>query len=701
MFGSSEEVELVKTVCSHDCPDACSVILKVAGGKAVAFGGDPDHPITRGFLCGKVSHYEDVVNAPDRLVHPMRRKGRKGAGAFERISWDAALREVAARITSVRVQHGGEALLQYFYAGTMGNVQRFCGDALFHRLGATRLRSNICYYGADAGYAAVVGGGFGTDPEDVVHSDCIVVWGCNVVTTQVHLVPFFDEARQRGAELWAIDPYRNRTAAMADEWLQPRPGTDSALALGLICLLDERGAVDRRFIDERTVGYERLRGEVLPKHTLPRVEEITGIPRARIERLASRLAEARAPVFKVGIGLGRSAEGGGAVRAVTCLAGALGSFDRLGGGVLYDTGCEFKPNLDAVRRPDWLERPTRIVNMTDLGPALTSLSNPPIDLLYVHGANPAATAPLQEVVLQGLAREDLFTVVHERFLTDTARYADILLPAPTFVECADLYKSYGHLYYQYASRAVAPPGECLSNLEVIQRLGKALGFDDPWFDLSVEDLVRRVLATEHPNFRGVNVEAVLMGQTQRLNLPRGISGFAARFRTPSGKLEFYSRKLEEEGLPPLPDYFGDPFNTDPSSYPLRLITPPAHAFLNSSFGALERSRRKEGGSPSLLVHPVDAQSIEGGPAADGDLVELFNEHGVLRITARVSEDTQPGVVVAEGTWWPAHSAGARGINVLTSARLTDLGGGSTFHDNRVGMRVAARLDKDKLAGTGR
>jgi anaerobic selenocysteine-containing dehydrogenase len=684
MAGEPQTSSSFKTVCSHDCPDACSVLVTVEDGKAVRFRGDPDHPVTRGFLCGKVNHYEDVVYSPQRLLCPLRRMGKKGDGRFERLSWDEAIRIIAERIKETQSRSGGEAILQYYYAGTMGSVHRYSGDALFHRLQATTLRQNICYNGADAGYNAVVGNAYGLDPEDIVHSDLVVVWGCNVVTTQVHLVPFIEEARKKGAELICIDPYRNRTAALSDLWIQVKPGTDTALALGMMHILERDGLVDRGFIARRTVGYERLRGEVLRKYPPKRTAEITGARVESVELLAHRLAAAKAPVFKVGIGLGRNSHGAAGVRAICCLAGALGAYEKLGGGVQYDTGCEFKPNLSPVKRPDWLERPTRVLNMTDLGIALTEWGDPPIDFLYVHGTNPAATAPLQNLVLRGLAREDLFTVVHDRFLTDTARYADIVLPAVTFAESSDLYKSYGHLYFQYARRVISPPGECRANLDVIQALGKALGYRDEWFDKSVEALVREVLeTTDHPNFKGIDIERVLAGETVRLNVPRGVSGFAERFKTPSGKLEFVSEALEQEGLPAMADYTGDPFNEAGDLYPLRLLTPPAHAFLNSSFGAMGRAVEKEGKEPSVLIHPDDAGEIESG-----NEVELFNEHGVVKLLARVSKDTQPGVLVAEGTWWPLHGRNERGINALTSARLTDLGGGSTFHDNRVGLRKA-------------
>ena len=689
----------VSSVCSHDCPDACSVLIDVEGDgedrRAMRFRGDPDHPFTRGFLCGKVNAYEQIVYSPDRVLHPLRRTGPKGSGQFEPISWDRAIARIAEEIRATRASHGGESIFQYFYAGTMGQVHRFAGDALFHRLGATRQLANICYFGADEGYRVTVGSGYGLDPEDVVHSDLIVVWGANVVTTQVHLIPFFDEARKNGARLVVVDPYRNRTARSADEWISVEPGTDTALALSMLHVLERDGRLDSSFLDRRTVGFDALSRDVLPKYAPSRAETITGVEAATIERIAREIADARAPAIKVGIGLGRSSHGASAVRAICALAGGVGAYEKLGGGVLYDTGCEFRFNLDPIRRPDWLERDTRVVPQTDLGPLLAptghpdrlDLEGPPIRFLYVHGANPLATCPLQSVVRSGLERDDLFTVVHERFLTDTARYADLVLPAPTFAETSDLFKSYGHLHLKFAHRAIEPLGESRANLDVVQAIGKELGFDDPWFDRDVEGLVREVIdRTDHPNFAGIDADEVFAGKPFRLALPRGQSGFAERFATPSGKLEFRSEELALAGLPAVVDYRGDPFATDLAKYPLRLITPPAHAFLNSSFVSEEASRKKEGGTPRVLVHPRDAVCADGGSVESGDTVRLTNELGSVELEAKVTEDTRPGTIVAEGIWWPHHSQGGAGINTLTSNRLTDLGGGSTFHDNRVALR---------------
>ena len=673
-----------RSVCAHDCPDACSVLVTVEGGRATQFRGDPDHPFTRGFLCGKVNAYEKVVHSPERILSPMRRVGKKGEGRFERTSWDEAVRLIASKITTARDRWGGEALLQYYYAGTMGYVHRYSGDALFNRLGASTLRQNICYFGAEAGYEAVVGGGYGLDPEDVVHADLILVWGCNVVTTQVHLVPFIDEARKRGARLVVIDPYRTRTAQIADHHLKPRPGSDPALALALIHVLERDGLIDRSFIERRTSGWERLSAEVLPQYSPERTEELTGIPRLEIEQLAHAIGRAQAPVAKVGIGIGRSLNGGASMQAICCLMGAVGAYDKRGGGVLYDAGCEFKVNLAPIRRPDWLTSPTRVVNQTELAHALTKLANPPVTFLYVHGANPAATVPEQALLEEGLRRDDLFTVVHERFPNDTVRFADVVLPAPTFVETDDLFKSYGHLYLQYARRVIEPLGECRANLDVFQAIGRALGFHDPWFSKSVEELAREALTTtEHPNFQGLDVERILQGETTRLNIPRGLSCYHERFRTRSGKLEFDSELLRAQGLPSLPGWRGDPTNSDPARYPLRLLTPPGHHFLNASFGSNPDSVKRMGGEPRVFVHPDDARRYG---VDDGGEVELSNDLGAARLLSRVTEETQPGVVIAEGTWWPWHSRSGRGINALTSSRLTDIGGGSTFHDNYVAIR---------------
>ncbi len=680
---------ITKTVCSHDCPDACSVLVGVEDGRAVSFRGDPEHPFTRGFLCGKVNGYERIVYSPERILHPQRRFGAKGEGKFERISWDEAIGAIVDRIREARDRYGGESLLQYCYGGTMGNVHRFSGDALFHRLGATRLRQNICYFGTDAGYSSVVGGAYGLDPEDVVHSDLIIVWGCNVVSTQVHLIPFIDQARKKGARLVVIDPYRNRTAAIADEHLRVRPGTDAALALALSHVIVREGLEDGPFLRERSLGYERFGGEVLPDYAPEKVAGIVGLSVEEIEKLAREYAAARAPVIKIGIGLGRNSNGASGVRAICCLAGVVGAYLKTGGGVLYDSGCEFGMNLDAVKRPDWLERPTRVVNMTDIAEVLTDAADPPVTFLYVHGSNPAATAPDLARLERGLRREDLFTVVHERFPTDTVRFADIVLPAPTFAEVDDLYKSYGHLYLQMGRAAIPPRGECRPNLEVFQALGRALGFDDPWFSKTVEDFVRELLDTDNPNFEGLSAERVLSGETLRLNLPRSESGFLDGFATPSGKLEFYSSTLEDEGHSPLPGYLGDVFGADDGQrHPLRLLTPPAHHFLNSSFGSSSDSVRRQGGEPIVLIHPED--SAEYG-VQDGDLVELHNDLGRAVLTARLTEDVQSGVLVAEGTWWPWHGRDGHGINRLASSRLTDFGGGSTYHDNRVALtRVGAK-----------
>ncbi len=689
---NSPQIRKVKIVCSHDCPDACSIWTTVIDGEVKEFKGDPDHPITQSSLCGKVNEYERVVNSEDRLVTPLKRTGPKGEGKFEPISWDEALTETAERIQKILDDFGSRSLLQYYYAGNMGLVQRFCGDALFNRLNATQLNQNICYYGADAGYQSVVGSGYGIDMEDVKHSDVIIIWGCNVVTTQMHLLDFIRQAKKTegGAELIVIDPYLNRTAKKADQFVKIKPGTDAVLAFALAHEIDRLGMNDQSFIDAWTVGYGEFKKETLDRYPPEVAEEITGIPQETIKDLALKIAKAKAPVAKVGIGLGRNSNGAAGVRAICCLMGVVGSYHKLGGGVLYDSGCEFRLDLNPIKHLDWRTRfDDEPVLMTDLHEVLSEDYNPSIKFLYVHGCNPAATNPEQKRLLESLSREDLFTVVHERFFTDTCNYADIVLPAPTFAEVDDLYKSYGHLYLQMSKKAIEPRGESRSNLDVIQALGKKLGFDDSWFDASVEEIVTEVIeSTDDPNFEHIQVEDVLNCETLRLNIPRETPGFKDGFKTRSKKLEFVSQDTSLfEGMPSIPTYNGDVFGRGQDQYPFKLITPPAHMFLNSSFGSDPKSVKREKLEPKAMIHPQDAKELN---INDQQEIELYNDLGSIEIIAKVTEDTQPSVIIAEGTWWPSHGIGKKGINQLTSSRLTDFGKGSTFHDNRVAVRAVIK-----------
>ncbi|HYL82438.1 MAG TPA: molybdopterin oxidoreductase family protein [Candidatus Acidoferrum sp.] len=677
--------EIHKTVCPHDCPDTCSILARGEDGRVTACEGDPDHPFTRGGLCHKVNRYAERVYSPLRVLHPMRRVGRKGEGKFARISWDEALQEVAERLEAIVKAFGGEAILPFSYGGTLGLVQRKAGHPFFHRLGATRLLRNICDTAAEEAWRATYGVCLGTDMEGIEASDLVVLWGINAVHTNVHGMRFVMRARQNGARLVVIDPYRNRTAKLADTHLMPRPGTDAALALGVAHVLIRDGLIDRTYIEQRTFGFDAYRREA-EKYPPGRVAEITGIPPAAVEGLAQAYGRARAPFIRVGNGLQRHTNGGQAIRAIVCLPGLTGAFQRPGGGALWETFDAFHTNFAAIEAEELQPHPTREVNMVQLGDALLHLDRPPIKALFVYQANPAANMPDQGRVRAGLLREDLFTVVHEQVHTDTADFADILLPATTSFEHLDLYRSYGHYHLQLGRPVISPLGEARSNLELFQALAERLGFAEPIFRKTTEELIRELLAADHPDVAGITPERLASGEPIRVNIPSTGDPFAGVFPTPSGRLEFLSQSLAARGLPAVPTYVpaveGHEHRT--AEFPLQLMTPPSKDFLNTSFGCVERMVRSEG-KPRLKIHPADARSR--GIVQDA-LVRVHNGRGECFLYAEVTEDVPPGVLVAEAIWWAKHHPGGRGINQLTSQRLTDLGACSTLHENLVNAAVA-------------
>ncbi len=676
-------IEIKRSVCPLDCPDTCSILVTVEDGKLVKLQGDPDHPFTRGYLCGKVSRYDERVYSPERLLHPMKRTGPKGTQQFRRITWDEALDTIAARFQKIVEEHGGEAILPYSYGGTLGVVQRNAGHRFFHRLGASRLVRTICSPAATFGFNYTVGASLGPDPESVTESDYIVIWGQNTAVVNLHLMPFIKEARHSGAKLVVIDPYRNDTARLADVHLQPLPGTDAALALGIMHVLIAEDRVNREYIASHTLGYQQLRERVLREYPPEKASAITRVPVESIRQLAREYGSARAPFIRIGDGLSRHTNGGIAVRSIACLPGLVGSFARKGGGAFQSTGGSFKIDEDYVRMPDLSPDGVRKINMVKLGDVLTSGLKPPVLGLYVYHCNPAAVAPDQSRVLQGLRREDLFTVVHEQVMTDTVDYADIALPATTFLEHGDLYKSYGHLYLQKADPAIAPLGESKSNLEVFQLLAARMGFMEEIFQEPLESQIEGSLNVASKELEGAGYPQIRDGKPHRLNVPA--QPYESGFPTPSGKLEFYSETLEKLGIDPLPFYRPCYHsNGEGEDGALHLLAPPSKHFLNSTFGAVpslvERARR-----PSLLIHPAEAaaRSLE-----DGQLVRVHNENGECRLYAALTEDAPRGVVVAASVWWQKHSPDGKGINHLTSQKTTDLGDGSTFHCNLVHVSPA-------------
>ncbi len=673
------------SVCPHDCPSACSLSVSVEDGRIEDVLGDPEHPFTQGVICGKVHDYAERVYSPMRVLEPMRRVGPKGAGEFERIGWDEAIEEIAHRFTRVMAQWGPEAILPFSYAGTLGRIQYYAGHPLFHVLGASQLERTICVSTAYAGWKATVGIVAGNDAEQMVDAKLVILWGINAAYTHINVMTLVKQAKARGAHIVCIDPYRTRTAKQADEHVMIRSGTDGALALGIMHVLIHEDLLDHAYIARATTGFEALRAHV-EAYSPSRVAAITGLSTEEIVRLARRYGRTRAAFIRVGIGISRHENGGMTCRAIACLPALTGAYAHPAGGALLASSGAFGPGDTALERRDLLPDPApRTLNMIHLGRVLTDPGlQPPVMALYVYNSNPAAVCPNAGLVLQGLARDDLFTVVHEQMFTDTADYADILLPATTSMEHTDLYRSFGHLYLQLAEPVIAPLGGAKSNWEVFGLLARALGVrDGGHYAKRAPELIREYLAASGPGTAGIAYERLRAEHSVRLNVPRPFMPFAEGAPTPSGKVEFHSESLARAGLPPLPTYL--PLAEGPEHpvigprYPLRCHVPPNRFFLNSSFSQSALLRKRQGGAV-VFVHPRDAAAREITP---GDLVAVWNDRGRACFTAVLTDDTPPGQVVIEGIWWHKFMPGGRGVNVLTSDKVADLGGGPAFHSTMV------------------
>lgn len=668
--------------------------VEVEDGRAVSLGGDPDHRFTQGFLCAKVNRYLERVYSPDRLLHPLRRVGPKGEGRFERIGWDEALSLVAAGLQRARDEHGPESILPYSYAGNMGLLSYGSMDRrFFHALGASFLDRTICASAGAAGYKFTVGRSVGLDPEAITRTRLILAWGANIVSSNVHQWPFVEEARRRGARLITIDPFRSRTAERADLHLAPLPGTDAALALGMMHVIFRDGLEDRDYLARHTLGEVPLRARVA-EWSPERTASVCGLEPTAIVSLAREYATTRPSTIRLNYGLNRHAGGGMAVRTIACLPALTGAWRDAGGGVLLSTSGAFPIDEAALQRPDLAPPGTRTLNMSQLGRALTDPRlAPPVKALFVYNSNPAAVAPEQERVRAGLAREDLFVVVHDLFQTDTVDFADVFLPATTTLEQFDLHKAYGHLYLSLSRPAIAPLGEALPNTELFRRLAARMGLDHPCLRDSDETLARAALDWSHPNLAGITWERLEQEESVRLSLPDPFVPFAeGGFPTPSGKCELLSDRMGLEGHDPLAGYV--PPREGPTSapelarrFPLAFISPPAHHFLNSTFSAQPVFVRREG-EPAVTLHPADA-TARG--IADGMLARVYNDRGSFLATARVSNAARPGVVVGLSIWWAKMCPGGRNANAVTSQELTDLGGGATFYDVLVEVEPAREM----------
>ena len=705
---------VVHAACPHDCPDACGVLITVEDGRATRIQGDPENPVTRGFLCAKVAKYLDRVYSPDRVLYPMKRvapKGPCGAGAlarvsFERIGWDEALDEITARFRQIIAEHGPEAILPYSYGGTLGALNGASMDRrFFHRLGASQLERTICSDAGEVGLQSVLGIKMGTEPEQFAHSRYIIAWASNIHGNNVHLWPFIEEARRKGAKLVVIDPYRTCTAKLADWYLPINPGTDGALALAMMHVIVNENLFDSDYVSRYTIGFDELKARA-EQYPPERVAQWTGISADDIRKLAREYATVRPSVIRVNYGIQRSDGGGMAMRAVTMLPCLIGSWKEVGGGLQLSTSGAFALNSEALRMPELMEkalgRPARTVNMVQLGKSLNTLTSPPIKALFVYSSNPAAVCPNHNEVVRGLLRPDLFTVVHEQFFTDTTDYADIVLPATTFFEHKDLQTAYGHYYLQVSHQAIDPLGECRSNVETFRALAGRMAFEDECFQETVDSMIDRALEAPNPRLRGITRERLECEPHIRLNFvgpdhvgtgaspvqaernsavpPAPFLPFAeGKFPTPSGKAEFYSETLKRQGLDPIVS-FTPPTESrngagSKTGFPLELLARKPDNHLNSTFANLPSVRQMETGMADLEMHPNDA-GARG--VRNGDRVRVFNARGEIVLQARVNGSVSPGVVAARLDW-ARLSPGGVNINVLTSEKLADMGNAATFY----------------------
>jgi len=750
---------VVHAACPHDCPDACGVLITIEAGRATKIQGDPEHPVTRGFLCAKVAKYLDRVYSPERVLHPMRRViskgpaayagggaratleqsfatlGRPGAAvptqAFERISWDEALDEIASRFHRIVAEYGPESILPYSYGGTLGALNGASMDRrFFHRLGASQLERSICSTAGEEGIKSVLGVKLGTEPEQFAHSRYIIAWGSNIHGNNVHLWPFIEEARRKGARLVVIDPYRTRTAKCADWYLPINPGTDAALALGLMHVIINENLFDADYVSRYTVGFDDLKARA-QEYPPEKVANWTGISANDIRKLAREYANEHPSVIRVNYGIQRSERGGMAMRAVTMLPCLTGSWKDVGGGLQLSLSGAYGLNKAALEMPELMQkalgRPARVVNMVQLGRALDSLTVPPIKALFVYNSNPAAVCPNHNEVVRGLKRPDLFTVVHEQFFTDTTDYADIVLPATTFFEHKDLQTAYGHYYLQVSDQGIEPLGECRSNVDLFRALAERMGFEDDCFRETVDSMIDRALAAPNPWLQGITRGRLEREHRVRLNFENENSSRASQppsaakaavenksdiaalkrcatqkpflpfaqgnFPTPSGKAELYSEALKRQGLDPVvaftPPEESRHGSGSKTGFPLELLARKPDNHLNSSFANLPSVREMEPWMGDLEMHPADAEARR---VRDGDRVRAFNSRGEIVLRARVNGSVPPGVVAARLDWARFSPSGTN-INVLTSEKLTDMGNAATFYSVSIEVELFRAEDR--------
>ena len=695
--------------CPHDCPDTCAMLFEVEDGQLTGVRGNPEHPMTRGGLCVKLKDYEKRHQHPDRLLYPLRRTGPKGSKQFERISWDEALNEITTRWRAIIDEYGPQAILPNSYLGHQGLVHGLNGgDAFFNRMGATVCERTFCGEGSCTAWLLTVGPTAGLDPESYCHSKYIVIWACNSVSTNLHHWEIVHDAQKQGAKVVVIDAYASRTAKRADWHICPKPGTDGALAMAVIHTLIEEGLTDQDYIDNYTVGYAELKQRA-QERTPEWAEAITGVSAADIRTLARELASQQPAAIRMGVALERSYGGGQTIRAVTCIPALTGAWRHVGGGITQFPVWEHPYRFDVICRPDFIPEGTRVVNNLQVGRALTGELDldPPIMSMMCWNSNPVTQSPECDKIVAGLEREDLFMVSAEHFISDTAAYADIVLPAAMGAEMEDIILSWGHLYLTYNAKCVEAPGEALPNNEIFRRLAARMGYDDERFQWTDSECLEHFIDWDAPACEGIDLEYLREHGFARLSVGSKDDRCPHRegnFPTPSGKCEFmiegarnfvappfrqmYEDMQPGEPLDPLPDYV--PSRERPESnpelaacYPLNMVSPKSHAFLNSCYANMEQKREAQG-DQFVIINPTDAahRSIR-----DGAPVRVFNERGEFEGDARVSEDTPPGVVVATlGYWRQLNRNGT--VNIISSAEFVDMGHAPTFSDNLVEVAPA-------------
>ena len=693
----------VHAVCTHDCPDSCGVLVTVdeLTGRAVKIAGDPAHPVTRGFLCGKVARYLERVYSPERLLYPMRRRAGVPKGPlpkgrepefFERISWDEALGEIATRLKKIAGEFGPESILPYSYAGTIGQLGYGSMDRRFsYRLGASQLDRTICSAAGTAALKSIYGTRLGTAPQDFAHAGLIIVWAGNVHGNNIHLWPFIEEARRSGGKLVVIDPYRTRTAALADEHLQIRPGTDGLLALAMMHILFRDGLEDRDYLNEFTNDWQQLREFALRHgHSPERAAAITGLSVDAIEALALAYGRAgrdgRAPAaIRLNYGIQRGENGGTAARAVAMLPLITGSWGQHGGGLLLSTSAAFPFQQEKLHMPELMKasplgRAARTINMNQLGDALTQLNDPPVKALFVYNCNAAAVAPDSERVHEGLRRDDLFVVVHEQFFTDTTDYADIVLPATTFLEHKELMGAYGHYFAQISQPAIAPLGEARMNVQMFAELGRLMGFEERAFCEGEDDLIAQALDSKHPWFEGITKERLEREGMAPLALPKNERGEALPFSTH----EWFQTPDRRANLLPLPEWHAateSRSNAEAAAkFPLEMLARKGDNYMNTTFANLPNHRKMESRAAGVIEMRAEDAAVRG--IAGGDTVRVWNDRGQIQLTARISESIPAGTVASRLDWQKLSHNGVN-VNELTSQRLTDIGGGATFYSTLV------------------